>query len=53
MITDQLTNIIYFSLMLEQACPDLYCSISTLKEKGYPIEFFQGAKVWLRIIQQK
>lgn len=40
MITDQLTNIIYFSLMLEQVCPDLYRSISTLKEKGYPIEFF-------------
>lgn len=44
MITDQLTNTIYFSHMLEQVCPDLYCSISTLKEKGFPIEFFQGAK---------
>lgn len=42
MITDQLTNIIYFSLMLEQVCPDLYRSISTLKAKGYPLEFFQG-----------
>ena len=49
MITDQLTNIIYFSDMLEQVCPDLYRSISTLKEKGYPIEFFRGAKdMWAR-----
>ena len=49
MITDQLTNIIYFSDMLEQVCPDLYRSISTLKEKGYPIEFFRGAKdIWAR-----
>ena len=35
MITDQLTNTIYFSHMLEQVCPDLYRSISTLKAKGY------------------
>lgn len=49
MITDQLTNTIYFSHMLEQVCPDLYRSISTLKAKGYPIEFFQGAKdMWAR-----
>ena len=49
MITDQLTNTIYFSHMLEQVCPDFYRSISTLKEKGYPIEFFQGAKdMWAR-----
>ena len=49
MITDQLTNTIYFSHMLEQVCPDLYRSISSLKEKGYPIEFSQGAKaIWAR-----
>lgn len=49
MITDQLTNTIFFSHLLEQKCPDLYCAISALKEKGYPIEFFQGAKdIWAR-----
>ena len=49
MITDQQTNTIYFSQKLEQVCPDLYRSISTLKEKGYPIVFFQGAKdIWTR-----
>ena len=49
MIIDQQTNTIYFSHMLEQVCPDLYRSISALKEKGYPIEFFQGAKdMWAR-----
>ena len=37
MITDQQTNTIYFSQKLEQVCPNLYHSISTLKEKGYPI----------------
>ena len=34
MITDQQTNTIYFSQKLEQVCPNLYHSISTLKEKG-------------------
>ena len=49
MITDQITNTIYFSHMLEQVCPDLYRSVSALKENGYPIEFFQGAKdMWAR-----
>ena len=49
MITDQQTNTIYFSQKLEQVCPNLYHSISTLKEKGYPIVFFQGAKdIWTR-----
>ena len=45
MITDQLTNTIYFSHMLEQVCPDLYRSISALKEKGYPIEL----KVYIKL----
>ena len=49
MITDQITNTIYFSHMLEQVCPDLYRSMITLKEKGFPIEFFQGANdIWAR-----
>lgn len=49
MITDQQTNTIYFSQKLEQVCPDLYRSISTLKEKGYPIVFFPNKKdIWTR-----
>ena len=49
MITDQLTNTIYFSHKLEEKCPNLYRTILTLKEKGYPIEFFQDAKdMWAR-----
>ena len=49
MVTDQITNTIYFSHNLEQKCPDLYHSLSTLKEKGCPIDFFQGAKdIWAR-----
>ena len=53
MITDQQTNTIYFSHMLEQVCPDLYRSISALKEKGYPIISKQVAQKYDTLETQK
>ena len=49
MITDQITNTIYFSDQLEIECPQVFEAISALKEKGLPIRFFSGARsMWAR-----
>lgn len=49
MITDQLTNAIYFSDKLQTECKEVYETIMALKEKGLPIELFSGAKsMWAR-----
>lgn len=49
MITDQLTNLIYFSDRLENECSELFSSVVKLQEQGVPIRFFEGAKsMWAR-----
>ena len=49
MITDQMTNTIYFSDKLEVECPQVYDAILALQGKGLPIRFFSGAgSMWAR-----
>lgn len=48
-ITDQLTNVIFFSDTIENECPELFSSVSKLKELGLPIRFFKGGNsMWAR-----
>jgi len=48
-LTDQFTNVIYFSDRLEIECPELYRSIVELQDRGVPIKFFEGGKsMWAR-----
>lgn len=49
LVTDQFTNVIYFSDRLENECPELFHSVVKLQEQGLPVRFFKGGKsMWAR-----